>query len=252
MTDDLTPFKWSPSFAYAVGLLATDGYLSSDGRHMELCSKDLENILNLRQCLNLQTKIGRKTRGTEPRLTYHRTQFGNVRLYRFLVNIGLGPRKSRTLQRLAVPRDHFADFLRGVWDGDGCITAFQHPESYRLQWRMHVSSGSPAFLKWLQKEISQLYGLKGTIFQNVRAQQLVYYKHGGARLVQKMYYNPNVICLARKREKALSLLDGAKSSPLWGSIHDDTKGHVAKLGYAAALGAAGETRGGSNPSMPIG
>jgi len=39
--------KWSPNFAYAIGLLVTDGNLSPDGYHLNLTSKDLEQIKNL-------------------------------------------------------------------------------------------------------------------------------------------------------------------------------------------------------------
>lgn len=34
--------KWSPEFAYAIGLLVTDGNLSPDGRHLNFTSKDRE------------------------------------------------------------------------------------------------------------------------------------------------------------------------------------------------------------------
>lgn len=242
-------FKWTPNFAYGVGLMTTDGCLSPDGRHLEFSSKDSENVRHLQRCFGIHTKIGHKIRGTTPYHSCYRTQFGNVELYRFLIGIGLTPRKSRTLRRVIVPSLLFADFLRGVWDGDGCITAFRHPESYRLQWRMHVTSGSGAFLGWLRYEIETRYGLTGTIFPNVRAQQLVYYKHQGARLIGMMYYGPDVVCLTRKRKKAEALLAGAENSPMWGKIRD-SEGHVAKLEDATALGAVGETRGGSTPSVP--
>ena len=37
--------KWSPHFAYAVGLLTADGCLSKDGRHLDLTSKDRIQII---------------------------------------------------------------------------------------------------------------------------------------------------------------------------------------------------------------
>ena len=43
--------EWSPEFAYAIGLLVTDGSLSKDGRHIILVSKDIEMIDNFRKCL---------------------------------------------------------------------------------------------------------------------------------------------------------------------------------------------------------
>ena len=33
--------EWSPEFAYAIGLIVTDGSLSKDGRHINFSSKDL-------------------------------------------------------------------------------------------------------------------------------------------------------------------------------------------------------------------
>ena len=49
--------EWSPKFAYALGLLATDGNLSPDGRHMVFVSKDLDLINIFKECLDLKNKI---------------------------------------------------------------------------------------------------------------------------------------------------------------------------------------------------
>ena len=57
--------KWSPNFAYAIGLITTDGCLYNDGRHMNLTSKEIEVIMNFKRCLKLKNKIGRKARGGE-------------------------------------------------------------------------------------------------------------------------------------------------------------------------------------------
>ena len=43
---------WSPELAYAIGLIASDGCLSSNGRHIVLVSKDKEQIMNLRAINN--------------------------------------------------------------------------------------------------------------------------------------------------------------------------------------------------------
>ena len=37
--------QWNHDFAYAIGLITTDGNLSPDGRHINLTSKDEEIIL---------------------------------------------------------------------------------------------------------------------------------------------------------------------------------------------------------------
>lgn len=38
--------KWSPEFAYAIGLLVTDGSLSKDGIHIDFTSNDKEQLVN--------------------------------------------------------------------------------------------------------------------------------------------------------------------------------------------------------------
>jgi hypothetical protein len=60
-----TKIKWSSNFAYAIGLLVTDGNLSKDGRHIELTSKDKEQIINFIYCLKIRNnKIGTKYSST--------------------------------------------------------------------------------------------------------------------------------------------------------------------------------------------
>ena len=197
---------WTPEFAYAVGLLTADGNLSPDGRHLEICSKDRENVVHFQQCLNLQTKLALKGRGTPPFRTYYRTQCSHVSLYRFLERIGLHPRKSRTIKAIMVPPRYVADFLRGVWDGDGGLVTFRHPESRLTQWKARISSGSHAFLEWLRCTIEQRYAIPGKIYRTRHIFQLVYTKRTGSHLLRRMYYHPDVICLSRKRQQALRLL----------------------------------------------
>ena len=55
--------EWSPNFAYAMGLLATDGCMYNDGRHFDLTSKDIEQLKNFMKCLNFRVKIGKKVSG---------------------------------------------------------------------------------------------------------------------------------------------------------------------------------------------
>src|SRR3989344_5404579 len=118
--------NWSPNFAYAIGLLTTDGNLSPDGRHIELTSKDLEQLENFMKCLKIQNKIGQKISGFTKRKTT-RIQFGDINFYKFLLSIGLMPNKSKTMGRIQIPDAYFFDFLRGHFDGDGTFYSYWDP-----------------------------------------------------------------------------------------------------------------------------
>jgi len=190
--------RWGSDFAYGVGLVASDGCLSSDRRHIEYCSKDLESVINFKKSFKINNKIGRKNRGTAPRREYYRVQFGDVALYNVLMGIGLSARKSLTMGPLNVPEKYFPDFLRGVIDGDGSIGYFMHPESVKKQFRIRIASGSLRFLEWLRDEIGELLNIKGSIKRIMRAYQLCYYKKASIRLSRYLYYKKNLLCLGRK------------------------------------------------------
>ncbi len=207
---------WSADFAYIVGLIASDGNLSKDGRHIDFTSKDLEQIENFRKILKLNNKIGLKYRGKKgvSDKKYFRVQFGNVKLYKFFLRIGLTPSKSKTIGALKIPKQYFIDFLRGCLDDDGYTTSFWdsiYPNSFRLY--TGFVSASKIYLDWLYSQIHDLYGLNGYICLSGRKSayyQLKFSKKASLRLLQKIYYKTNLICLSRKRFKiqlALSIIN---------------------------------------------
>ena len=106
MRPNIIEIKWTPQIAYAVGLITTDGNLSSDNRHIDFTSKDIESIKTFKKCLNLKNKTGLK-KDSRSNKTYYRIQFGNVNLYRWLLKIGLTPNKTKTIGKLAIPDEFF-------------------------------------------------------------------------------------------------------------------------------------------------
>lgn len=204
--------KWSANFAYAIGLLATDGCLYNDGRHMSLTTKDLEQAKNFKKCLGLKVKIGLKGSGSSKEKIYHTVQFGDILFYEFLYSIGLTCRKSLTMEKLAIPQEYFFDFLRGCFDGDGCFYSYWDP-----RWRsshmfyLEFASASEKHVLWLQQEIEKRLHIMGHMAKAGRGGtlfQLKYAKKESMEIIKKMYYTPRVVCLSRKRikiEKALKI-----------------------------------------------
>ena len=202
--------EWSPNFAYALGLLATDGNLSIDGRHFDLTSKDREQLINFMKCLGIRVKIGYKTSGyTGRRRT--RIQFGDVKLYRFLLGIGFMPAKTKILSEISMPRKYFFDFLRGHFDGDGTFYSYWDPRwKSSFMFYTEFISASQRHITWIRKELKKTLGIKGhvTKAKSSSVYQLKYAKTESLKLLQKMYYNNAVVCLSRKRnkiEKALKI-----------------------------------------------
>lgn len=204
--------KWSPNFAYAIGLIATDGCLSTDGRHIILTSKDVEQLDNFSRCLAVKLKIGTKNNGHGQVASL--VQFGDVLFYSFLESIGLTKAKSLTMGRLAIPEKYFFDFLRGCFDGDGCFYSYWDPRwRSSFMYYSSLASGSEKFILWIQQKIFEKIGCKGRLSSHKKQggknpyYQLRYAKKESIILLSNMYYSNTVVCLSRKKLKINKALD---------------------------------------------
>ena len=195
---------WRPELAYAVGLITADGSLSKDGRHIDLTSKDREQIETYKKCLGLlNVKTGNKKSTHSDKQEYHRVQFGDVLFYKFLTKIGLSPNKSKTIKKVKIPTKLFFDFVRGEWDGDGtiyCSRDKRWESSYIVS--IAFASGSAPFLEWLQVEINARLSTTGHIQKNTRAIQLRYARGDSRKLFDAMFYQKRIPHLSRKFAKA--------------------------------------------------
>lgn len=218
--------RWSEELAYVVGLIATDGCLLNDGRHLEFNSKDKALVHTFRECLNLKNRIGKKTSGYTGRKDYYRIQFGDVHFHGWLRKIGLMPRKSKTLGGLKIPTRYFFDFLRGCFDGDGTIYSYWDPR-WHSSYMFYISfvSASLPHLQWLEHNIRNNIGFAGKIGLGSRSYQLRYAKTASRILLKKMFYKENVQHLQRKFLNVKRILN----------IDDNhSKAQMAESVYAAA------------------
>src|SRR5436309_15725029 len=92
---------WSADLAWAIGLIATDGNLSPDGRHLMVRSKDRDMLETLRRCLGLTNRITATSNGRGGH--YHTLQWSDRAFYLWLMDVGLTPAKSLTLAALSIP-----------------------------------------------------------------------------------------------------------------------------------------------------
>jgi hypothetical protein len=204
------PLEWSPAMAYLVGLLATDGCLSSDRRHVILTSRDRQLVETYLGCLGrpIRWTVGRTRRGKR---AYY-AQFSDVAFYDWLLSVGLTPRKSLTLGPIGVPDAYVIPLVRGLLDGDGSITVFSHrptlakyPDySYERLWVFFLSA-SRTHIDWLRARLKELIGLDGYVERIVRKKRhdlfrLKYGKRESIILLRLLYADPTAPCLERKRK----------------------------------------------------
>lgn len=220
--------RWSKNLAYSIGLITTDGSLSKDGRHIELTSKDLEQIKTFCRLLRLKTKITTKRGSNASKSFCFRVQFGNVKFYRFLLKIGLMPNKSKKLGRIDIPNHYFIDFLRGHLDGDGYTYSYWD-KRWKNSFMLYTGfiSASENHIRWLQTKINTLYGMNGAVkFEGKSTFSLKFAKRESIVLLSKIYYQKNLPCLQRKYSKIMRSL---------GIIGEQESSRGAEIGIQATL-----------------
>jgi hypothetical protein len=197
-------YKWSASVAYCIGLITTDGCLSSDGRHIDYTSKDIELVTLYQKIMKPSAKIGLKYSGHGR--TAYRVQIGDTGLYDFLLSVGLTPNKSKTLAALRVPPGYYADFLRGCFDGDG--TTYNYWDSrWRSSFMYYIgfASASPPFLEWLREQNTRHAGVSpGSLKPATRSYSLTYAKTDVRKLHKFLYYEYGLPALGRKRDSIIA------------------------------------------------
>lgn len=192
--------SWSPEMAYVLGVVCADGCLveHANGYHcLNITSKDLSWLQQLQFTLQAEQKIGLKRRA-------YQLQIRNQPLYRSLLDLGLTPRKSKTLQLPSIPSEVFPDFVRGYFDGDGCVMVWRE-KRWRRGWQLRTtfSCGSLVFLEGLRSRLSAEAALTwGSLWFGVRAYCLQYTIEDSLRLHDFMYCGGrSTLYLARKRER---------------------------------------------------
>lgn len=200
---------WSGALAYCIGLIASDGNLSADGRHITFVSKDLDLIITFCKCLRIKPKISLKNGGFTKTRKYYYVQFGDIHFYKFLLSLGLTPSKSKTIGALKIPPQYFFDFLRGSFDGDGSFYSYWDKRwaSSHMFYIVFISA-SPTHINWIRSSVARWTNLVGHLHKspNNSAYQLRYAKTEAKIIIDRMYHDPRAPRLERKYKKVYTAL----------------------------------------------
>lgn len=199
--------EWSSHFAYALGLLVTDGSVSNDGRHIVFVSKDEEQLVNFQKALGICAPISFTRSGYTGRLV-SRLQFGDRLFCDFLDQIGIMSNKTKIIGEVKLQPEYFVDFLRGHLDGDGCVYSYMDPRwKSSFMFYTTFASASRVHIEWLQKTIKRQLKIKGHVSSSKMGTvyQLRFAKKESLILWKTMYYD-GALSLSRKRLKIEKIL----------------------------------------------
>ena len=206
-------YDWSNGIAYSVGLMASDGCLQSDGRHLDITSKDIEQLNNFSQSIGRPLTISLKHRGKSDA---YRIQFSDVAYYDFLLKVGLTPKKSHTINNLNIPNKYYSHFLRGLFDGDGTTYGY-----YDKRWEnsfmyyLGFTSASKDFLDYIsERNITLFKTTKKNPNKSKGVYILMYGKKDSYIVYKAMYKNTDDLYLARKKTKIEGFIKEDKNATI--------------------------------------
>ncbi len=210
--------------AYVLGFFAADGCMIQNnrgGHFIEFDITDIDLLLAIRTAMKSSHKIAIRTRNPKHKVGY-RIQIGSSKIYDQLHKLGFSPRKSLTLRMPDVPAQYFADFVRGYFDGDGCIYFKKHHvkdrKNARYVFATRFTSGSRTFLSALLKRLRDIGLQKGFILKKSSSGYELILSHRDSVALYRIMYNnrrDSDIYLGRKYKlftHAIETLYGPKNA----------------------------------------
>ena len=195
--------KWTNEMAYALGFLYADGAIinaiSSRTQYIQFNNTDKELLEKIKTALNSEHPI----RVLPPHLTVHKNgtyksaesfilRIGSRRMFKDLTRLGVTPAKSKTITFPEVPLSCLHHFIRGYFDGDGCVylqlAKGKTQKTIIKKLSVIFTSGSKIFLEGLSSNVRKIVNLKQEkVYDSHYAYQLRYPTSDSIKLFKFFY-----------------------------------------------------------------
>lgn len=193
--------SWSHAMSYVLGLIYADGAVEDVRKSSRTCyftisSNDRSLLDQVRKALSsehiIYSRKPRVTKFTSGRSYFCRENFnlriGNKVMFSDLIKLGLTPKKSLNMEFPQVPPEYFNHFLRGYFDGDGCVMIKVRKGQSAKSVIVAFTSGCKKFLETLSEKLHSYLQIKfKKVYKNGGAFNLVYKKRAGLKILSFMY-----------------------------------------------------------------
>lgn len=200
--------KWTHEMSYVLGFFAADGSMLKNNRgacfiEFKIC--DLDILKNIKKVLSSEHKISYIVPKNKKWQNTYRLQIGSKEIFKDLEKIGFTQAKTKNLTFPSIPKEYLGDFIRGYFDGDGCVSygfySIKNRKNKRFIFSSRFTCADKNFLDILKSKMSdKLKG--GFIVKKERGYELVYSHKDSLALFDILYNNvPRCLFLDRKYKK---------------------------------------------------
>jgi hypothetical protein len=148
--------KQTPSTAWVLGLLLSDGHVAHNAWSIA-ASLDI--------CRKVKKLVGGGKISKCKRANVYYLRITNLFMCDFLrKNFGFSNNKCLKLPTINLPKYLMPHFIRGFWDGDGCITVFRPTGRKKKVFRARVALADRNFVLFLKKYLQGNHVVSGGCF----------------------------------------------------------------------------------------
>jgi len=188
--------------AYFLGLIFADGWVNykdnNNGFGISLKKEDGYLVRRLKKELESTAKIGERVFNNNP--TWQNSiyvTFTSQNIKKKLIDYGCTPKKSLTLIFPEISGEYFWHFLRGYFDGDGCISIHKdNPKNKTV-----TIVGSDHFIVRLREILADKYAINSCYGARKNYSTLSINKREHILKIREYFYSDAVIFMKRKRKK---------------------------------------------------
>lgn len=195
--------------AYLVGYMLADGYVGTEDNRINISSKDFTILEDIRKEIQLEKEVTTGSKGSyKGSSDMYKIEFTNKQIASRLRKFGIYPHRKTKMKKIPddIPKKYIWDFIRGYFDGDGCITRKQsistvNGKIYNYD-RLIVSIiGSKSFLENLVEEME----IRKSTFANSHTDGLEYLNIRSnddiRKIYQKFYIDTNSTLFMASKKK---------------------------------------------------
>lgn len=196
--------RWTNEMAYVLGFLYADGTIidavSSRTQYIIFASRDREILEKIRTVMNSEhplciqpPRIHRHKNGIYKSRELFILRIGSRKMFNDLIHLGVVPKKSKIAIFPEIPPRYLNHFVRGYFDGDGCVYLQKKKGKRQSVAFKRISviftSGSKIFLEGVVSALRNIGVNQDKIYNSNRAYQLRYSISDSVKLFKFLYKN---------------------------------------------------------------
>lgn len=193
---------WSPEMSYLLGYIYADGSMDRGKYRIRFASIDIDQLETVRTLFKSDRPI---TEASNKNGKWYEFNVQNKQIYSDLRNLGIYPNKSLTMRLPNIPDAYKRDFVRGYFDGDGCVYEVKRKRPTPGM-ETDFATGSKDFGSQFTALLNDIVGnyfsckMKRKNYYNIRTNNV-----GSEKFYETIYYE-GCIHLKRKSDKFKSIL----------------------------------------------